>query len=443
MLAVAKELDYSNPPNLASRYRVHTINPVAAPVLALNSTSECQFQIPPVVHNLSKSRLEFDITVAAQAKGWSYIHLPGPIHAIQLQTQSGITLCDIVDFRSYVKGVVPYTIKYDEWRSDLPAVQQPVNLLARVDLIGNADFAAATQESKNIGSGGATEDQAQKWDAYSVARTNGVNTTAFAVNYSIELGRIPHTIFSQEADLYFANEMLVLRVVFSPTVEYTFQADDGALTNAAAATVVSTIANVALRLAYQDNDQCASVVKQKVLTSGLEFNIQYPWLRQEMSTNDTSYSRQWSNLNMSLGSNLLAVYTVPCRQTGVAVRYNNNSLGTAIVDNFRNFIDNLPLQDANRTELQHWQDILKYIEGSVITNHRYFQQNLSFIQNFTSMKLTELAKKTPESGISLASSRTYEINFPAKVNAAVQVFNWFICSRKLRIGPGGVSLLSM
>lgn len=442
MLAVAKELDYSNPPNLASRYRVHTINPVAAPVLALNSTSECTFQIPPVVHNLSKSRLEFDITVAAQTK-WGFIHLPGPIHALQLQTQSGITLCDIVDFRSYVKGVVPYTIKYDEWRSDLPSSQQPVNLLARVDFIGDGAFAKGEQESHNIGSGGAVENQAQKWDAYCVARTAGVDATAFTINYSIELGRIPHTIFSQEADLYLANEQLVMRVVFSPTVEFTFQANDGALAGAAAATVVSTIANVALRLAYQDNSEVAALVKQKVLTSGLEFNIQYPWLRSETSDANTSYSRQWSNLNMSLGSNLLAVYTVPCRQTGVAVRYNNNSLGAAIVDNFRNFIDNLPLQDANRTELQYWQDILHYIEGSIITNHRYFQQNLSFVQNFTSMKLTELAKKTPESGISLASSRTYEINFPTKVNAAVQVFNWFICSRKLRIGPGGVSLLSM
>jgi hypothetical protein len=443
MLSVAPELNYSNPANLAARYRVHTINPVAAPVLALNSTSEMTFQIPPVVHNLSQSRLEFDIQIPAQKDDFTFGLLnPGFIHQIELNTQSGINLCNIVDFRSYVRGVMPYTMSYEEWRSDNRSIVQPVNWLPRCDEIGTAVLAAGV-EAKLIDSGGGLDDQQQKWDGISVVRTAAADNTAFTVNYSCELGRIPHTIFSQPADLYFANEQLVLRVVMASGVETSFAADDNVLAGKKAATTVPVISNARLQVAYQDNADVAAAVKEKVLTSGLEFNIQYPWLRQETTDATTSYNRQWSNLNASLGSNLLAVYTVPTRQTGIEVRYNNNSFDTAMVTSFRNFIDNLPLQDGPRTEVQFWQDILKYIEGSVITNSAYFRQNLSFVQNFTSMKLMDLANTTPESGISLMSSRTYEINFAAKVGAALQVFNWFIVSRKLRIGPGGVSLLSM
>lgn len=443
---ISRTLDYSNKPNLPCRYRMHNQVPLQAPVMALNSTCQGQFQLAPVVLNLHESVLRFNLTLPLVVNRFSvgYLNRP-PIQSLSLDTQSGVNLVSIPNFREYVQMCAPPTIPRDSWSNDYYGFVSEIDLLARHSALGNAALAAGI-ESPTITQAGVFEANATDYNGISQVITGGNpgpgNGAAVTAAYAIHLGRIPHTLFSAPYDLYFAGEQLVLTVTFVQGVDTGFTSTDAILSATAQFAALPILSGVSLDVAYQDNQEISDVVKSKVMSEGIETMISYPYQRFEITDNTGSYSRQWNNLNLGMGKNLLAVYSGLFRSNGVVAKVINNNNAQALWSLYRSWLDNVPLQDGPRGVYQVFADLKDDFEGSIIGHVFNWMQNSVQVQNFTSMKLTDLAHQTPDSGIDLSQAHTFQTDY-TKSALQLTAHVAFICSRKLRLSPAGITLTSI
>ena len=141
-LQFAEELVYSKSISAHGNYKYLRIVPLGSggqnPVLSLTSTYQTQFELPNNVINLSKSKLCFDVNIAASGAGnCNSIHANALslIDRITLTSRTGTTLVDIPNWHFFGNMVCAVNTKLSDIIS-----RTPINTKS-MTMVGNANAA--------------------------------------------------------------------------------------------------------------------------------------------------------------------------------------------------------------------------------------------------------------------------------------------------------------
>jgi hypothetical protein len=482
----AEELDYR--PQAASypRYRYARVAPISGvnnPVLSVSGGEYQEFLIPAVVHNLAKTKLRFDITLAAGGAG---VHsaifkdcMP-MIQSMSLRTQSGIQLAQCNYVHKFTKlmwraqkkeslntndkgnGFVSAGILIDKALVEGPrasgsdinagSLTSTVRLLARYPATLSED--TATPANVLVSTVGVST--AMDIQTIEVSSAN----TAMTLSYLVPLSLIaPHSLMASNRDLFF-NEPLVLNIVWNGTNRiYTLPLTADVVGNVDAITatpgnggppvswgtpaVTVQMANLELHLAREDNPEIAAMVINAVRSpAGLSFLADSYMVGKTTINGSTSHTA-----SMRLGGDgslLRAVYTAPffTTETGPLAYDNGNENGfkTNVV---YTTLDSNRLQDnqlnISATQFDDWIYMREQLKGTAYTSLNQYRRNFFLVDNFAGNSLAELQHAANKvSGIPVGSGRDYQI---VASTAVAKTLNWYIFAvfqKKFTIDSQGV-----
>lgn len=271
----ADSLDYSRKIRSGSTYIMKNTQPSEGSWAswALSATTENNFDLPPVVMNLSKSVFTGLIEVAAAdvtagaVNGLFKLHngMVTPILNIALLSKNtSILVADVKDVPQYTKILMPATTELSDFLTNssfylqprnvahadadahkVAALAQPGQFFNKTNCSGRKQIAVSTAGVSNAAGAVVDEDgdrifakgafyfAADNCQTYGLSQVpvidwatcaGGTNTTVSTVNatnfyfaYQLPLSQIPDSIFNYDKDLYFG-ETMTLRVTWNQSI---------------------------------------------------------------------------------------------------------------------------------------------------------------------------------------------------------------------------------
>ena len=451
-ISIPNETNYATVEKAKVAYRYRTLQPLASVVLQANAPVSAQFELPPIVYNLSKTLLEFNIIQPAPGVG-VYNVIQGqslsPLLSCSVITENGVSLVDSsLSIQPFTKAVLPLLTTGEELKQ--------MNFLASVGTPGfsKANCASATKTANTplgivYAPTSGSNDHAINFGDIENARVGSANAIT-TTSYSIPLSMIKHSILSMPQDLYMGGLKLTLTFNFDATNNYCLTVGDLDFDSATALVAgTATIANLALRLAQEDNPEVSSLIVQKVNSSGLK--LAFPQVVESKWTTDGSASASnVVHLNVSRGGKFLRAYSTQMTNYGTpvgAVRssfWNNNNNASGLWTTVRDSINNKYLQDVSLSP----QDAYKFIKdtlknGCVQTYEQWLNSACVYVQDFSGYSGVELAgKENADCGLSLAQPVDYQVDW-TKASQQQYHFIWCVCQKVLDIRAGAVNVSVM
>lgn len=282
----ADSLDYSRKIRSGSTYMMKNTQPSEGSwaTWGLTSTTENNFDLPPVVMNLSKSVFSGLIEVAAAdvtagvANGLFKLHngMITPILNLALLSKAGTAVvADVKDVPQYSKILMPATTELSDFLTNsnfylqpraalasiavhkAAALAQPGQFFNKTNCVGrkqiqvstagvtNAQGAVVDEDGDRIFAKGAFYFAADDCKTYGISQipvvdwancAGGTNSTVSTVNprnfyfaYQIPLSQIRDSIFAYDKDLYFG-ETMTLRVTWNQSINVGYVHTQNAIT---------------------------------------------------------------------------------------------------------------------------------------------------------------------------------------------------------------------
>lgn len=441
-IVIPKELDYREKVMTVPKYKIRVINPVNAVTLSQTTEVTAEFTFPSnVVMNFDSSRLDFELTLAAQgATKFSAIHLAGNpmIKGLSVVTERGKTLVDMSNVQAFSRMVLPYTTRASKWKN-MPGSYYSTSGFGRADqLYDNVASGESIAYDGSFETNSISYDQIQEYE-FSAANT------ANAIHFSIPFSQFKHTLLANPTDLYFCGEYLTLRIIFAETNSYCLKTDTADSAGFAAGVVptAGTSFSVAptIRLALQNNPEISSAVINRVMREGLAISI--PWVHEFKATTDTStsYINNQMKFNLGRGNSLLRVYSALVRNGTYPVRWNINNSSEVSWSGVRSAVNSQYESDSVLNTDDVWEllhDTL--LKDSIIWNPKTYQQHCVYISDFSGLSGVALADAVNvASGVSLAVPLDYQVEF-VKAGTAMTFYSFGITSKTLRLTPAGVEI---
>jgi hypothetical protein len=462
-VAPAPQTDYEKNMEVSPKYDTQKLFPLeGTQSIPITSAGGQTFtmELPSVPYNLSRSYISMSLSVPAQGantQGWAYM-MTHPFRTIRLKTKGGLYICDLQNANYFVNMLAPYTTS-----------------------------AKKCDANPQMTSGGYYGDGIQNNNAlvtnYKAFRPGQLNYNAFAVsvssinynepsyligaaalngaltiNYRIDLGSIPHTIFSVDKDLYCGAEQLQLEFVFASTTDIGFFCTPtGAALNADLATPAAivgdiTASSITLYLCTEVNQEIVSALKAKYLAGGYSIKMDYPQVnyRQLSSTNQVLQLR----INASHGRRLKRIYHSLYEGTSTLNnRYNrseeakvaNGGAAYRILTSFHTELDNVRLQnfEVSRTLQEDHALMLPKLEGSLIKDVNIYEYNWLWCDNWDGQEsiISAVEDSQIERGLDLMG-REYAWTFNGTTNNAnYGHYAIVVCQRDLVVSPAGISVV--
>lgn len=381
MEQISSELDYSPKVNNHSTTVYRNVNPQNSSTITLSATSSGQiteFVIPPSVFRFNKSRLNFDLNVAATADRFNMINanLLSTISRVTLyDTATNAQLLDVSSFEKYVAMVVPAATPMQDFLTKsfyggnlgTTIAGLPLEDISRV-VTGTTNYVSSS------GTGvidGATADivsqggQIQRRQFYVSAATNAANK----IRVSIPLSAFKLTVLASDKLMYSPSQWC-LQLYWNSTDNFGFcgsSATNFATDNGALGAV--TLTNVSLSLANEGNLQIVSSVIDRVMKEGLTLPIAYPSITRVNNAASTSVST-YVPLTKAYGNRILAI---------ISANFNNlatnrsmyNAHGRFDLLSYNTFLNNVAVSNqAGYVTSTRGEDYIlanrDYIQGSAV-----------------------------------------------------------------------------
>lgn len=474
-IEVSPALDYSPKEISAGSYVQRLVNPEnGQPTLSLNSTTNTDFLLPNQVINLARSYLNFNALLndgAGTTKAlWNHAHsgFLACIDGIVLSTASGVRLVEMNNLAEYTKIAWRPQTNYEDFMSfpchsnseaTVALTTQPGQLFNRIRAANaNGSDAAWAASSYHISTEAGTAEVAASDDYSAVANmivmtvtTNQDATGALGVRVQLPLKMIYGSLLAVDKDLYFG-EQLRLTVRWNQGAKWGYLSATSARSVAAASvdlTEVPTLTNVALRVAVEVNDAVAQGLKSKVMSEGISLNIPFTYVYKGVSSATASDTTTLiRKINRGHGAKLLRVLAGIYANAQTGARYCNvYNLASSKWVSYRTMLDSKPIQDdtLNMSDMSAYQYHNDKLKGSCIKDFRDWAQCPTIIEDFSGVARS---RDYPEndaanSGLDLSTEREFAFQFTngAAIAAALNVYLFIVCQKKLSINKEGVQLL--
>lgn len=452
----SSELNFTSDLAQHGSYRQSRVLPLgeASATLATGSTTEFQIEIPNKVYNLSKSTIDFKMSIAATDGDFSKVHKLGALNMfdrISLYTREGVYLTDVVNAADYSRIVTPYVTKMSDFLTNEKSLGGTSEALASAGDKGfnnfrsNVPVTTATPVSAlgangtRISSAGASEEP----DVGSTEPTyfvGAADNTAVHFNYSIPLSEIHHTLMSVNRDMYFG-QSLILRVHFAGVDKFAWHTTT-AEPNATPASIVGAVkvSNVRLYLAVETNPVIIQGLVQRVQSQGLQMVMPYVYSYLYSSSSGTSSSVS-QRLNAGHGQRLLNVYHAlhnTSKDHNLAQDISN--IDNAKLVSFQSNLDNQNLQEFVPLCAENEDYVLMkpILENSVIQSSNVFKANRCWIDSWRKGRSCDWKENdTVIDGLPLDSERIWNIE-QTTAEVALRQYTFFVVQRTLNIDPSGI-----
>jgi hypothetical protein len=456
----SSELNYTSELAQHSSARMSRVLPISGTgdiTLQTGSTQEVTFELPNKVYNLARSTLDFNMNVAATASHVNSINSLGvqAIDRISLYTREGVYLADMPNFAQFSRVVTPLVTKHDDFMDNEPArgaVTEAAAKLAdkgasifKCDAVrGAAAAGVSDRQGQRVAAGGAAlESNSESYVSPQYFVTSGTNGI-LNINYSIPLSEVHHSLMSIDRVMYFGQSLL-LRVHFAPTDRMGFNADDHALTNAAALTSTVTISEAKVYLAVETNPMVVQGLVKRVQSQGLQVMVPYVYSYQYTSPANVDTSVQ-QRLNAGHGQRLLNSYHALFHLTNSGTTAMDiNNVGNAKLVSFQTSLDNNNLQEfvplcANNEDYQLIKPLLK---GSVVSSSDCYRHNRVWIDSWRAGPCASWKERdgTEIDGLELTSERIWQIAQTGS-GAAFRQYSWFVTQRTINVSSNGQILIA-
>jgi len=464
------ELNYNSPMAHHSAPRISRVIPLsgsAAVPINVTSTSECSFELPNKCYNLSRSTLDFKLSIAAPTSGYfNHAHTLGnPIDSISLYTREGIFLADIRNCQMFSRAVTPYVTKLTDFlENDIllgdDASQAGADTLSR----GYNCFRNNTQKDTSLstGTGLLMTSNATRLvsnppitgvvlEASNLSYTEpnylvqGAVNAVLYFNYSIPFSEFHHSIFSQDKVMYWG-QSLMLRVNFASSGSIGFQSSAAAIEGSATITNLLTgceANSVRVSLAVETNPLIVQGLVNKVQSSGL--NIVTPYVHSFLSSLAGTSKSVSQRLNSGFGQRLLNVYHVVANTgaTGLAIMDISNTDDLKVVS-YQSNVDNNLLQEYIPLSAQNeiYQIHAPLLKHSVIQNSNVFKYNQVLIDSWREGACSTWKEKDHVlDGLDLSAERIYNIALTT-TSATHRVFSYYVVQRTISIAANGQIMIN-
>lgn len=381
MEKISDELNYSPVVSNHSTVIFRSVAPqgsASVTPLATASYGPSTFLIPPTVFNPAKSRLNFQLNVAAG--GTYYNYLQGNTLSIisRIVLYDGATnavWCDLSNLDKYGNMISGAATPLSEFLTKSYASGQG-GVVATANKIPVADIEKSNVATAN--DTGANVDLGPE-NAYLGQRTfyiGGSNAVA-ALNVSIPFSAFKFTALATTKNIYCPSN-LIMDVYWSPVQNFAFKADSltDPTSNATACGTVS-ISGLQVQLATEGNLSIVSQTISKVMSGGgLSLPIGYPTVTKQVPGSTTAPSYQ-IQLVRGYGERILFIATSFFTNIGSNNTAQVHSNNGDVLTRYNTFINNVALKYPNGFDTSLGQDWL--------FNNRQFHEK-SAVQTFGEWK---------------------------------------------------------
>lgn len=476
-VTISNPLDLSPHEISAGSYVLRLVNPEnGQPSLAVSSTTNCDFLLPNLTTNLSRSFLEFNLVWSDAGNTTNYCHFHNgflaAIDGMILSTQGNVRLAEVNNIPEYTTAIwractdlkdfmtFPCHSNSELTVATVTEAGQYFNRIRAIqDLTGDPAYAAS---GACINSEAGTSQEAGSDDYTAVSRyvsavvigaNNGTGNLAMRVR--LPLNMIYHSIFNLDKNLYF-NEQLRLTVRFNQGAKFGFLSATSARSVAAASTDFATapaISGVCLRLAVETNESIKSSMVSRVRDGeGISLRIPYPYVFKGTGSSSTGVVESFiRKVNRGNGDRLLRCYGLILSAAQTGARYCNSHNGTAVApikwSNYRWYLDSKPLSDDVCDLLGSgvgtaWENHKNMFLGSCYKGMKDWLQSPVVIQDFSGVPQSKDFPETDggSSGLDLAVEREIAFQYTS-VAASLNFWLFYICQKVLTINKMGVSVL--
>lgn len=225
-------------------------------------------QVPAVVVNFARSRLEFTFAPAADVAGlfnWIFADTVPQIQRILVYGKGNVQICDLNEVANYLTVVGPPETKYSDLQQYPTPGQYGVSgggaasgaswfdvsyglCPSRFAPASNPrhNYDEATANSPNSLSTGTSFGEPQYF--FRPKGATGADTASPVINYSIPLSMFKNTILALDKDLYFG-DIIYFKVFFHPFTKCGSKSDSKDDVGGAAALGGATLSNIQLMVA--------------------------------------------------------------------------------------------------------------------------------------------------------------------------------------------------
>lgn len=499
-----KKKDYIHPSY--ELYRIYQQNGGTTASCTVAGGTESIFEIPAKCVNFNRSFLKFQINVPGNNTAGNYKRLfmdcMPTIRQIQLYTRGNVYLCDLQGANNYTKVIWNAETNINDF---LEYPTQSYGVAAVGNANNNPGFVDANGVSVGEGSLFERSDDVKKYRAAQAAYTNdgktaelvatssdgkavtgqlsliipaadeqgvrsqrlptgpsninytepqyvmrstvgaGAGQNLMNVNINLPLGMYKNTILAVDKDLYFNNEVLLLRIVWesSPRVDYINTSAANAEDGKAVETAEVDISNLLLYLAVEQNQQIINSLTEKIKTG---FNVMVPFVWTYVNALPVAATLQSVSirLNRGHGLKLLKIYHALFSTAADAnLVYDHSNINGVKASSYYSLLNNNRIQqfDLSTTDLQDYNYLQDYLKDSVLQTPNIYQYNWFHCDNWTNLPAVESDKlDNYDTGVDLEIERKWDI-YLTTANAVFNHNTFAIVQRMLSISPSGIVLI--
>lgn len=459
---ISNELNY-RPINLSKpKYTYNRIFQQSGGTQFQNTTGGTQtiLEIPAnTPFNLARSWLQFTYTTGASGTDTLYNYTFADFipffRQVQFFTKSGVKLMDLDQFHRFAKMTQKINLKYKKFIDNgsnsnaTTAIWTNSSCYPSNELVGVG--AAATGNIQNFRYDGTAA--YYNYNEVQYLEVTAANT-AVTKNVFFRFEDFPDCILGLDKDLLF-NETMLLIVTWNPIANISYIAGAANLytpaTNAAPPvgnnTAVSITANpnittLELHLAIERNPEIKALLQERLNSSGLTLQINYPWM---FINNNTGGSQGVSiRLNGYNGSHCKRIYH-SCFGTTASLwlaDYDNSNINTntlAIGSKVTSFYTQLDGQkinfyDYNCASYDDYYAIKYLLEDTPIMNQNVHYYNWVWVEDFEDGRNSS----NDVIGIELNTERKWDFFGTMGGTGSINHVDFAICKKTLSIASSGV-----
>lgn len=466
-LSLNEAIDYSA--KLASHpsYRVNRVVPLTGSNVTISSaTTESQIEIPQTVFNLSKSTIDFTLSIAAAAAlHATNLNTLGAsmFDSIQLSTRTGLPLAQINNVDMFTRAVNPYVTRFDDYITyDTSLGSTTAAFAYNIDLGSNFSSSNAERTATPVAALGFNSTRVRPTPAnpslmaaqipdrsYTEPMYFKQSDIASAVvcHFSIPLKQLaPHTVMSLNKDLYFG-QALILRLNWNTIAKLGWDTASAVITNTPVnITGAVTVTGARLSLQVEQNEIIRKSVIDRVMSQGMSMVVPYvhSYLYSAPPGISSTHQQRW---NSSHGQKLLNIYSFVANSFAyhgfnpdiANDRDDKKVLTVQPSMNSVNLTDN-PVDESKKEGYQLMKPLL---DGSVIQSSDIYDYNRVHIQSYREGPCSEwLNSDDVVDGLDLDVEQNYVLNY--KTNATANPYRQFmygVAQRTMNIAPGGLVTL--
>jgi hypothetical protein len=402
-------------------------------VVAITTSQESVFELPPRCMNLRRSALRFTATPSAGTNfNYFFASNVAAIRQVQLYTRGGAFIAD--------------SNKVDYLSDIMAKTEEPVeNVL--INDVNNATIAARDiRYGSSIGANSTpydytTNNRAQNTTEPLYIHTEGAaDTTATPVlTFTIPLSQFYGTIMALDKDLYF-NEVILLKIVWNDAAAWgaNSTATNNRVAGAEALTSIG-IAGLELYLALQQNELMCAALINTVRSTGLKLTIPYVYSFRNTSGANSTSQMVSIRLNRMHGSHLKKIYHVFYHLTdSLSTRYSHTNVDKAQVVDYYTSVDNARRQEFNVSTASNedWLEVQDHLKGTVINNLDTYRYNWFVLDKFDDQDIYN-KYDCIDAGLDLSIERKWDI-IATTANTRFNQYTFAIVARELSITPAGL-----